>query len=363
MVRNNDTNGRENILIVDDTPANLELLAGMLKQKGYKVRPALNGKLALQAAQNDPPDLILLDINMPDMDGYEVCRRLKADSRSIEVPVIFISALNETLDKIEAFSVGGVDYITKPFHFEEVNARVETHLKLHRLQEDLREYNRDLEDIVMSQVSEISEAQIAMIFALAKLSESRDDDTGGHLERVQMFCRLLATRLSKNPTYSSIITERFIETIFQTSPLHDVGKVSIRDSILLKSEKLTNEECEIMKRHTIIGAETLEAVRRHYPRNMFIAMGIEVARSHHERWDGSGYPDGLAGASIPLSARIMAVADVYDALRSRRSYKSPLPHGESCGIIIEGKGTQFDPDVVEAFIQISHMMDEYAGMF
>ncbi len=358
-----DAGERENILIVDDTPANLELLAGMLRQKQYRVRPALSGKLALQAALNDPPDLILLDINMPEMDGYEVCRQLKSDRRSADVPVIFISALNETVDKIEAFSAGGVDYVTKPFQFEEVNARVETHLKLHRLQVALENHNRNLTTLVQAQVSEISEAQMAMIFALAKLSESRDDDTGGHLERVQMFCRILATQLAEATSYGEIIDGRYIENIFQTSPLHDVGKVSIPDAILLKSGQLTGEEFEFMKRHTVVGAETLETVRRHYPKNMFIAMGIEVARSHHERWDGGGYPDGLAGEMIPLSARIMAVADVYDALRSRRSYKPALPHEESLGIITRGRGTQFDPDVVDAFVKISDVMEKYAVMF
>lgn len=358
-----DAGERESILIVDDTPANLELLAGMLRQKQYRVRPALSGKLALQAALNDPPDLILLDINMPEMDGYEVCRQLKADRRSADVPVIFISALNETVDKIEAFSAGGVDYVTKPFQFEEVNARVETHLKLHRLQAALENHNRNLTTLVQAQVSEISEAQMAMIFALAKLSESRDDDTGGHLERVQMFCRILATQLAEATPYGEIIDGRYIENIFQTSPLHDVGKVSIPDAILLKSDKLTGEEFELMKRHTVVGAETLETVRRHYPKNMFIAMGIEVARSHHERWDGGGYPDGLTGEMIPLSARIMAVADVYDALRSRRSYKPALPHDESLGIITRGRGTQFDPDVVDAFVRISDVMEKYAVMF
>jgi putative two-component system response regulator len=214
-----DAGERESILIVDDTPANLELLAGMLRQKQYRVRPALSGKLALQAALNDrSPDLILLDINMPEMDGYEVCRQLKADRRSADVPVIFISALNETVDKIEAFSAGGVDYVTKPFQFEEVNARVETHLKLHRLQAALENHNRNLTTLVQAQVSEISEAQMAMIFALAKLSESRDDDTGGHLERVRCSAASSPRSLQRRRRMVRLLTGGTSKTSFRPAP-------------------------------------------------------------------------------------------------------------------------------------------------
>lgn len=344
------------IMIVDDTPANLELLAGMLKQKGYRVRSAPNGKLALQSARNDPPDLILLDISMPDMNGFEVCAELKADKRMSHIPVIFLSALADVSDKVRAFAAGGVDYITKPFQFEEVQARVATHLNICRLKRQVDENNLMLVKKVESQIKEISESQLATIFALAKLSEARDDVTGSHLERVQAFCRLLAVQMSGLEKYAGLIDRIFIDTLFITSPLHDIGKVNIPDSIILKPGPLTQDEFAYIKLHPLVGAHTLESVRQYYPQNLFINMAIEVARSHHERWDGAGYPDGLAGEAIPLNARIMAVADVYDALRSERSYKRALSHEASVNIIFDGQGSQFDPGVVEAFGLVQDQM-------
>ncbi len=352
MNENPSKNDQANILIVDDTPDNLELLTGMLKQKGYRVRPAPSGRLALQAAHSDPPDLVLLDISMPEMDGYQVCEQMKADETLREIPVIFISALTEPLDKVKAFFMGGVDYVTKPFQIEEVHARVDTHLKIHRLQVELERHNENLEEQVRAQVKEISASQMATIFALARLAESRDDNTGKHLERVQIVCRELAIKMGENPRYGSEITDSFIENIFHASPLHDIGKVAIPDSILLKPDRLTPEECGIMKTHPVRGAETLEAVQRQYPNNLFINMGIEIARYHHEKWDGNGYPEGLKGARIPLCARIMAVADVYDALRAKRPYKKAFTHEESSDIILKDRGTRFDPDVADAYMEI-----------
>lgn len=347
-----------NVLIVDDTPVNLQVLATMLKKFGMKVRPLPSGKFALQAAQAAPPDLILLDIMMPDMDGYEVCRHLKENEALKDIPVIFLSALSDTRDKVEAFRAGGVDYIVKPFQFEEVMARVETHLKLRRLRVELARRNQHLEELVREQVREISDSQMTTIFALAKLAESRDNDTGKHLERVQEFCRLLASGLGGRGPYKAGITEEFIENIFHASPLHDIGKVGIPDSILLKPGKLSQDEFEIMKTHTSLGADTLEAVRSKYPRNAFINLGIAIARYHHEKWDGSGYPDGLEGEEIPLGARIMAVADVYDALRSKRCYKQAFSHEKSCEIIFSGSGAHFDPTIIEAFKELMDQFEE-----
>jgi len=332
-----------NILIVDDTPANLTLLSGILKEKGYRVRPVPSGKLALGAVEIEPPDLILLDISMPELDGFEVCRRLKDDIRFRDIPVIFVSALTETLEKVKAFSVGGVDYITKPFQFEEIEARVETHLKLHR-------YQTYLEELVQEQVREISESQMSTIFALSKLAESRDRETGRHLERVQRYCALLAENLKNEPPYISVIDDTFISNLINASPLHDIGKVAIEDRILLKPGKLTDDEFEIMKTHSAIGAATIEAVHEQYPKNSFINMGISMARSHHEWWNGNGYPQSLEGDEIPLPARIMAVADVYDALRSTRCYKGPYSRSENRDIIEKDSGTQFEPLMVNVFL-------------
>lgn len=348
---------RSNIMIVDDTPQNLKLLAELLKEQGYHVRPLPSGEKALRAAEAEPPDLILLDINMPVMDGFEVCKKLKENEQLRDVPVIFISALNDTQDKVFAFNAGGQDYITKPFQFDEVLVRVKTHLRIERLQRELAWHNRELEERVDEQVKEISDSQVATIVALAKLAESRDDDTGKHIERVQIFCRLLAERMGEMPKYAATISKTFVENIFYAAPLHDVGKVGINDSILLKPGKLTPEEFEIMKTHSVIGWRTLEEVRKKYPKNALITMGIAIAHYHHEKWDGSGYPEKLAGEAIPLEARIMAVADVYDAVRSKRVYKEAFTHEKSRQIILEGKGKHFDPDAVDAFMAIDAKFD------
>ena len=341
------------IMVVDDTPANLKLLEGMLLEKKYRVLSFPNGKLAIKTAQKSIPDLLLLDINMPDMDGYEVCRCFKEDSRLREVPIVFISGLNETANKVLAFTVGGVDYITKPFQIEEVHARVGTHLKMHRMQQELEEYNRSLEEQVKTKVHEIIDSQMATIFAMAKLVESRDDDTGKHIERVQLYCRTLAEQLFRDSTYQGDITPLFIENIYLASPLHDIGKVAILDSILLKPGKHTPEEFEIMKSHTLVGARTLAAALAKYHKNTFIRTGLTIARSHHERWDGTGYPDGAKGTETSLYARITAVSDVYDALRSDRCYRKGVSHKDACAMIIDGKGSQFDPEIVTAFTAVS----------
>jgi cyclic di-GMP phosphodiesterase len=352
------------VLVVDDTPANLQLLSQMLKEQGYRVRPVPSGKLAIQAALNDPPDLILLDINMPDMNGYEVCLRFKATGKLEHIPVIFISALNEPMDKMKAFSVGGVDYVTKPFHFEEVQARVDTHVKLHRLQVELEKHNRDLNSLVQEQVKEISASQMATIVALAKLAESRDDNTGNHIMRVQAYVRVLALQLSKLPGFNTHIDSTYIENLFFTAPLHDIGKVGITDQVLLKPGELTPSETVTMRRHTVIGSQTLQEVLRIYPNNQFIKMGMGIACSHHERWDGSGYPNGLSGDDIPLSARILAVADQYDALRNARPYKPPYDHQKTFDILTVGDGRtmpeHFDPAVLQAFKETSA---EFESMF
>lgn len=343
-------NHDSNILIVDDTVENLTLLARMLKDCGYIARPVPNGRLALQAARGEKPDLILLDITMPEMDGFEVCRQMKKDPILRDIPVLFISALTQTIEKVKAFEAGGVDYISKPFQFEEVKARVETHLHLHKLQ-------LSLEDQVERQVKEIVELQMGMIFGLAKLAEARDSDTGRHLERIQILCRRFSEELRKNPRFADQIDDQFCDMIFHASPLHDIGKVAIEDCILLKPGKLTAEEFEKMKLHTIIGASTLEEVQNRFPNNDFLNMGIQIARWHHEKWNGSGYPDGLNGEMIPLCARIMAIVDVYDAVRSKRVYKDPIPHEEACKIILRERGTHFDPAIIDVFVQLQNELE------
>jgi putative two-component system response regulator len=340
------------IMVVDDTPDNLRLLSEMLTDRGYRVRPFPGGEMALRAAAKDPPDLVLLDVDMPSMSGYEVCRTMKADAALADIPVLFISALHDTEAKVSAFEHGAQDYITKPFRFEEVDARVKTHLKLRRLQRELETHNRHLEELVATQVQEISDSQIATILALAKLSESRDDDTGHHIERVRIYSKVLARTLVGTASRPVAAGGRFVETIFHAAPLHDVGKVAVPDAILLKPGKLTPEEFDVIKTHPLRGAETLEAVLTSYPKNELIRMGVDIARHHHEKWDGSGYPDRLAGDRIPLSARIVALADVYDALRSKRPYKEPFAHEKAVAIIASERGRHFDPELVDAFLGV-----------
>ncbi len=349
-------------MVVDDLPENLEVLRDMLEARGYRVLLFPSGPMALRAASKNPPDLILLDITMPEMDGYEVARHLKEDERLREIPILFISALSRIEEKVKAFKAGGVDYVTKPFQFDEVHARIETHLKLHRMKQELERHNLYLEDLVREKVQEISDSQMATLLAVVKLAEYRDDQTGQHIERTRNFCRILAEELRNGSDYKDIVNDSYVENIFHAAPLHDIGKVGIPDSILLKRGRLTPEEWEIMKTHTIIGAKALEAARAKYPKNAFINMGIAIARSHHERWDGTGYPEGLVGEEIPLCARIMALSDVYDALRSPRPYKAPFSHEEAVKIITMGDGRtmpgHFDPVILECFKGVEHRFKE-----
>jgi putative two-component system response regulator len=297
---------------------------------------------------------------MPEMNGFEVYKQLMADEALKNIPVVFITAFAEPVDKVKAFSMGAVDYVTKPFQAEEVCARVSTHIRLRKLQIEVEKYNDHLEDLIQDKILEISQSQMATIFGLAKLAESRDDNTGRHLERVQTLCRILANELRGMPHYRNLITDRYVENICQAAPLHDIGKVGIPDAILLKTGALSPEEFSSAKRHTTIGAETLESIRVQYPGNAFIAMGRDVARSHHEQYDGSGYPDGLIGDAIPLSARIVAVADIYDAIRSERPYKAAMSHSEAKNIIVQRSGTQLDPDVVTVFLRRT---DEFEAVY
>jgi len=340
------------ILMVDDSPDNLRLLTAVLKGGGLAPRPVTSGRLAIEAAKADPPDLILLDIRMPEMSGVEVCQRLKQDERLRDIPVIFISGLQGGEDKVEGFRVGAVDFVSKPFHEQEVLERVKTHLRLRRLQAVLASHNLHLEQRIVEQVKAATASHLTTIFALAKLAEVRDDDTGQHLERVQVFSRMLGERLREMGLHAAQLTGDFIENLYQTACLHDIGKVGTPDAILCKSGKLTPEEFVEMRRHCELGARTLAAVLGRHPDNQFLRMGAEVARSHHEWWDGTGYPDGLKGTAIPLSARIVALADFYDALTSKRCYRPAIGHEDTCRMIQVGSGAHFDPDVATAFADL-----------
>jgi putative two-component system response regulator len=346
------------LLVVDDNENNRDMLSRRLRRLGYEVRTAENGEMALEMMGSDGFDLVLLDVMMPGMDGHEVLRRLKSDAGTRHVPVIMISALNEIESIVRGIELGAEDYLPKPFNPVLLKARVGACLEKKRLRDRevvhlrrIEEYNLHLEELVKEQVKDISRAQMGTIFALSNLAESRDPETGAHLARVQEYCRLLATRMGEAAAYGRQITPDFVETLVAASPLHDIGKVGIPDRILLKPGRLDEEEFAVMKTHTLLGAATLRAVDEKHPGNGFIRLGIEIVESHHEKWDGTGYPHGLAGEAIPLSARIMALADVYDALRSRRCYKPAYSHEESRGIILENRGRHFEPGVVDCFLE------------
>ncbi|WPL15783.1 Cyclic di-GMP phosphodiesterase response regulator RpfG [Thiorhodovibrio winogradskyi] len=342
------------ILAVDDTEANIDVLMDTLGND-YELMVAMDGPSALEAVataitDGTPPDLILLDIMMPGMTGYEVCERLKADATTADIPVIFLTALTEIGSKTRGFQVGAVDYMTKPFEIPEVRARVQTHLSLALARRELARQNQILEETVRQRTRELVLTQDVTIHALASLAETRDNETGGHIRRTQNYVRALAEQLRDTDK----LDNADIEMLHKSAPLHDIGKVGIPDAILLKPGRLTEEEFEVMKSHPTLGMQAL-AVAEHCfhgetePGN-FLRFAKEIAYSHHERWDGAGYPRGLAGDDIPLSARLMALADVYDALISRRVYKPPFPHAQAVEIILKGRDAHFDPRVVDAFL-------------
>jgi putative two-component system response regulator len=337
------------VMVVDDNPVNLRLMESMLRTRGFEVSSFPRGRMALKAAAQAPPDLILLDITMPEMNGYEVCAQLKSNEELSGIPVIFLSALNALDDKIQGFRCGAVDYVSKPFQVEEVYARVETHVKLRQLQRALESDNDRLQELVEMQVRKIADAQMETIFAIAKLAEARDDETGKHLDRIQMFSGLLALALNETPRFKNSMERSWIRNIYHASPLHDIGKVAIPDRVLIKPGRLTTDAFTVMKTHAALGARTLRTVHERFPENEFVRMGIDIAQSHHERWDGSGYPEGQAEDQIPLCARIVAVADFYDAVRSRRCYKTAVPHDETCDMVMNGSGSLFDPEIVKVF--------------
>ena len=342
---------KEIILVVDDTADNLALISGLLKET-YIVKVANNGEKALSIARGStPPDLILLDIMMSGMDGYGVCLRLKSEEKTRDIPIIFLTAKAEIEDEKKGLDLGAVDYITKPISPAILLARIRTHLQLNASADFLKDKNAYLETQVANRTREITDLQDVTVLSLASLAETRDTDTGHHIKRTQLYIGILARALRDHPKFSALLTEQRINLFIKSAPLHDIGKVGIPDSILLKPGRLTPEEFEIMKRHTVIGRNAIENAERQLGRTVeFLYYAKEHAYCHHEKWDGSGYPEGIGKEDIPVSARLMALADVYDAIISPRVYKSAMSHEKAMSIIMEGRGTHFDPDMTDAFL-------------
>lgn len=352
------------ILIVDDTPTNLSLLNSLLKHE-YKTKIATNGYKALQLARTNPaPDLILLDIMMPEMDGYEVCERLKNDELTRDIPVVFLTAKVAVKDETRGLALGAVDYITKPISPPIVMERVKNHLMLKEARDMLRHQNAALEERVKDRTRKLGELQDVAMEAMGALAESRDPETGNHIRRTQFYVQLLAEKLSAHPKFTDLLTPEYITLLFKAAPLHDIGKVGVPDSILLKPGKLTAAQFEKMKLHTVYGRDALAAAESKLSEpSEFLTCAKEIAYSHQEKWDGSGYPEALAGDAIPVSARLMAIADVYDALISRRVYKPPFTHERAMQIMLEGRGSHFDPEMLDAFVEISEQFREIANRY
>ena len=352
------------ILIVDDAPENLAVLGEVLAP-AFKVRAANSGARALQIAASTPrPDLILLDIMMPDMDGFEVLARLREDGATRDIPVIFVTAMDAVADEERGLALGAVDYIAKPIQPAIVMARVRAHLELKQARDWLKDQNSYLEAEVARRMQENLMIQDVSIRALARLAEVRDLETGNHLLRTQGYVQTLAETLQNHPRFAAVLTPRFIRTLVKSAPLHDIGKVGIPDHILQKPGPLTAEEWHIMKTHAKLGSDAIGNAERDAEHPIdFLAVAKEIAHRHHEKWDGSGYPDGLAGDGIPVSARLMALADVFDALTSRRVYKPPMSTEQAAAIILQGRGVHFDPDVVDAFIATRDRFDAIARRY
>ena len=350
------------ILIVDDTKFNVKILEDTLKND-YQLSVAMDGKEALKFMEEVIPDIILLDIMMPEMDGFEVFSRMKEDYRLKDIPVIFLSAVTDINSKSKAFEMGAVDYITKPFEVQEVKARMKTHLSLQLAQRELAMQNEILNLKVEERTREIALTQEATLETIANLAEYRDPETGGHINRTKGYIKVLAERLKEHPKYKDIINDTLISSYFKACPLHDIGKIGIRDEVLLKPGKLTPSEYKEMKQHTIIGYETLKMAANQLGQNSFLTYAMEFALHHHERWDGTGYPDGLKGEEIPISCRLMTIADVYDALISKRVYKPAFSHNKSVSIILEGNGTHFDPELIEIFKEVNEEFRKIAIQF
>jgi putative two-component system response regulator len=326
------------VLLVDDAKSNVDVLVNALKDT-YKLGVSLNGEDALRFAKQNLPDLILLDIIMPGTDGFAVCDRLKSDPLTRDIPIIFITAMDDLTHKTKGFDAGAVDYITKPFDITEVKARVKTHLTLKLAVEALKNQNAILEEMVLERTRELRKAQIEVINRLGKAAEFRDQDTGTHINRMSKYCRLMGKALG--------LSREEYDRLDLASTMHDVGKIGISDNILLKPGKLDNKEWESMRSHTRIGEELLSGGT-----SQLLEVARIIAMTHHEKWDGTGYHQHLKGKDIPLVGRITCICDVFDALISRRPYKDPWPVDQALAEIKKGSGVFFDPELVEVFLSL-----------
>lgn len=350
-----DSDRRTKILIVDDDQAFRRLLVAALK-KDYALAEAGTGEEAVEILPAFDPDVVFLDIMMPGIDGYETCSRIKSHPTGSRAQVIMVSARSSPEEQLRAYETGADDYLVKPVDLQELRSRLRLHLRLHDaienvmdIKKEIESRNREIRQLAERRAQDLLSTQDVAIFTLARVAESRNQLTGGHLLRVRSYCHILAQALHQEGPYRHQVDRQFLDDLYRSSPLHDIGKVAISDDILLKPGRLTPEEFVRMQQHTVIGANILDQAVGQSSCGGFLAMAAIIARFHHERFDGSGYPAGLVGPEIPLPARIVAVADVYDALTSERSYKSAEPPHRARQIIVEQSGRHFDPVIVDAF--------------
>lgn len=344
------------ILIVDDLEVNLVILAKIIEKMGYRPMKALDGKKALHMIRQTLPQLILLDVSMPEMNGYELCRVFKSNKLTRDIPVIFISAMDGSEDRVRGLKEGAVDFIVKPFEPMEVTMRIENQLKIYKMQKEMEAYNLRLNRLVNEQMKRIESEQKSILYALAKVTEGRDNTIVGHLENISYNSRMLAQSLQFSPKFENEITSAFIEKIGVAAMCHDIGKIQIPDEVLLKPGSLNVDERRLIRQHTTIGARILEEIYDNAEKNDFLPMAINIARYHHERWNGTGYPEGLKGKEIPLCARIVSLIDIFDTLTGERCYKIGYTIEESLQIIEECREIYFDPDIVDVFLRIQKQL-------
>ncbi len=336
------------IFLVDDNPTNLTIGKAALIGK-YNVITIPSGQKLLNLLEKTVPDLILLDVEMPEMNGYDVIKIIKAKPETAHVPVIFLTAKTDADSELEGLSLGAIDYITKPFSPPLLEKRIEVHLLIADQKVELKNYNDNLMAMVAEKTKTVISLQGAILRTVAELVEFRDDITGGHIERTQNYLRVLAEEALRQGVYKEEILGWDLEVFLQSAQLHDVGKIVVRDVVLQKPGKLTEEEFDEMKEHAASGVQIIERISNTALKDDFLNHAKILAGTHHERWDGKGYPNGLAGLNIPLQGRLMAIADVYDALVSERPYKKAFKHEEALEIMLEGRGTQFDPLLIDVF--------------
>lgn len=343
---------RKTIMMVDDNITNLSIGKQVLKEI-YDVYTLPSGEKLFQLIEKKRPDLILLDVEMPGLNGYDVIKILKSKESTKEIPVIFLTARSDAESELEGFSLGAIDYIRKPFSPPLLLKRIETYLLVFEQKKALAHYNANLQAMVDEKTKTVFELQNAVLKIVAEMVEYRDDITGGHIERTQKYIEILLREMMQRGIYEKITQDWSLDFLIQSSQLHDVGKIGIKDSILMKNGKLTTDEFNVMKKHTIFGVNIIEEIENNTQEHDFLRHAKIFAGTHHEKWNGSGYPYGLSEQEIPLQGRIMAIADVYDALISVRPYKKAMEHSTAVDIILEGKGSHFDPLLVDLFTDIS----------